>query len=102
MNKPVGSANIATIDRYELDDRGFWAVKEEEAHACHTEADPRMDDLDSDNNDLDFCTEQEGNDQHLDWPDIEGESWYTKDIAHAYPNHAEHPMGDLEDDSDNE
>ena len=100
VNKPVGSANIATIDRYELDDRGFWAVEEEEAHACHTEADPQMDDLDSDNNNLDFRTEQEGNNQRLDWPDIEGESWYTKDIAHAYPNHAEHPMGDLEDDSD--
>ena len=101
VNKPVGSANIATIDGYESDDRGFWAV-EEEAHACHAEADPRMDDSDSDDDDSDFCAEQEGNDQRLDWPDIEGESWYTEDTACAYPNHAEHPMGDLEDDSDDE
>jgi hypothetical protein len=34
MNKPMGSANLATLNKYDSDDRGFWAVEEEEVHAC--------------------------------------------------------------------
>jgi hypothetical protein len=45
----MGSANVATINKYDLDNRGFWAVKEE-VYACHTELDHLMDNLDSDNN----------------------------------------------------
>jgi hypothetical protein len=29
-NKPVGSANTVTINEYDLDNRGFWAIKEAE------------------------------------------------------------------------
>ena len=101
VNKPVGSANTATIDEYDSDDRGFWAV-EEELHACHAEADPRMDDSDSDDEDEDLRAEQGRNDQRLDWPDIEGEGWYTEDTARAHPNHTVPPMGDLEGDSDDD
>ena len=81
---------------------GFWAVKEEEAHACYAEADSQMDNLDSNNNDLDFCAEQEGKDGHLDWLDIEGEGWYTEDAACSHPNHTEPLMGNVEHSSDDE
>ena len=101
MNKPVGSANTVTIDKYDLDDRGFWAV-EEELHVCHAEADPQMDDLDSNDEDEDLHAEQERNDQRLNWLDIEGEGWYTKDTARTHPNHTAPPMGNLEGDSDND
>jgi hypothetical protein len=46
----VGSVNIATIDKYDLDNRGFWAIKEE-VHACHTKLDHLMDNSDSDDDD---------------------------------------------------
>ena len=101
-NMPTGSANIATIDEPDSDNMGFWAIKEEEAHACYAEADPQMDDLDSDNNNSNPCAEQVGINAHLDWLDIEGEGWYTKDTAHLHPNHTEPPMGDIKHDSNDE
>ena len=100
-SKPVGSANIVTIDGLDSDDMGFWAVEEEEVHAHYAEPDFLMDDSDSDD-DLDFRDEQEGNDVHLDWPDIEREVWSIEHVACAYPNHAEPLMGDLNDDSNEE
>ena len=61
-----------------------------------------MDDSDSDDNDSDFRTEQEGNNERLDWLDIEGEGWNTEDIARVHPSHAEPPMGNPEDDPNDE
>ena len=56
-NKPVGSANHITINKDNLDDRGFWAVKKVGCmHPNCVELDHRMDDLDSDNKDKAFCT----------------------------------------------
>ena len=99
-NTPTGSTNIATIDEPDSDDMGFWAIEEEEAHACYAEADPWMDDSDSDDDDSDFCAKHEGINEHLNWPDIEGEGWYIKDTAHSHPNPTEPPMGDVKHDSD--
>ena len=79
----MGSANTVTIDKYDLDDRGFWAIKEVEVHACHTEVDPWIDDSDSDDEVENFHAKLEGSDVCLDWPDIEGEDWHTKDTATA-------------------
>ena len=95
------TANTVTIDGLDLDDMGFWAVKEEEVYVHYAELDFLMDDSDSDD-DLDFHAEQEGNDVCLDWPDIEREVWSIEHVACAYPNHAEPLMGDLNDDSDEE
>ena len=82
-NKPVGSANTVTVDdEYDSDDRGFWAV-EEEVHSRFAEPDSRMDNTDSDDKNEDFRAEIEESDERLDWPDIEGEDWYTKDTAAA-------------------
>ena len=61
-----------------------------------------MDNSDSDDKDEDLRAEQGRNDQRLDWPDIEGEGWYTKDTARAHPNHTVPPMGDLEGDSNDD
>ena len=96
----MGSANTVTINGLDSDDMGFWAI-EEEVHAGYAEPDFLMDDSDSDD-DPDFCAEQEGNDVHLNWLDIEREVWSIKHVACAYPNHAEPLMGDLNDDSDEE
>jgi hypothetical protein len=79
----MGSANTVTIDKYDLDDRGFWAIEEVEVHACHAEADPQIDDSDSNDEVEDFHAKLEGSDVHLDWPDIEGEDWHTEDTAMA-------------------
>jgi len=102
-NKPVGSANIVTVDDEDVsDDRGFWAIEEEEVHLCFAEPDSRMDDTDSDNENEDFCTEIEESDERLDWPDIEGEDWYTEDTAAAIisPNKADiAPHAELYDSS---
>ena len=101
-NVPAGSANIVTINEPDSDDMGFWAVKEEEAHACYAEVDPWMDDSDSDDDDLDFHAEHKGINGHLDWPDIEGEGWYIEDTARSHPNPTEPLMGDVEHNSDDE
>jgi len=81
----VGSTNTVTIDdKDDSDDKGFWAIEEEEeVHMCFTELDPQIDNTDSDDENKDFCAEIEESDKHLDWPDIEGEDWYTKDTATA-------------------
>jgi hypothetical protein len=79
----MGSANTVTINKYDLDDRGFWAVEEVEVHTCHTEADPWIDNSDSNNEVEDFHAELEGSDVCLDWLDIEGEDWHTEDTATA-------------------
>jgi hypothetical protein len=79
----VGSANTVTIDEYDLDDRGFWAVEEVEVHVCHAEVDPWIDNSDSDDKVEDFHTKLEGSDVCLNWPDIEGEDWHTEDTAAA-------------------
>ena len=80
----MGSANTVTVnDEDDLDDRGFWAIEEEEVHLCFTEPDSQMDDTDSDNKNEDFCAEIEESDERLDWLDIEGEDWYTEDTAVA-------------------
>jgi hypothetical protein len=50
---------------------------------CHAEADPQIDNSDSDDKVEDFCAELEGSDMCLDWLDIEGEDWHTKDTAMA-------------------
>jgi len=71
-NKPVGSANIVTIDN-DSEDRGFWAIEEEEVHTCYTEPDPLMGNSDFDDVLEDFSAKLEGIKPHLDWPDIEGE-----------------------------
>jgi len=42
-----------------------------------------MDDTDSDDENEDFRAEIEESDERLDWPDIEGKDWYTKDTAAA-------------------
>jgi hypothetical protein len=97
VNKPVGSANTAIIDKYDLDDRGFWAIEEEEVHACHAELDHWMDDLDSDDEDDSydkweaFCTDTWGAEDagNLDWAGLdvqlakEGEKQDTKEEAGA-------------------
>jgi len=88
-NKPVGSANTVTIDEDDSDDRGFWAVKEEEVHMHFVEPDSLMDDSDSDDEDEDFHAELGVSDDRLDWPDIEGEEWYFKDTAAAVITPAE-------------
>ena len=82
-NKPVGSTNTVTVDEDDSDDRGFWAVKEEEVHTCFVEPDSLLDNSDSDNKDKDFCAELGVSNDCLDWPDIEGEDWYFKDTAVA-------------------
>jgi len=83
-NKPVGSANTVTVDdKDDLDNRGFWAVEEEEVHLHFAEPDSWMDNTDSDDENEDFCTKIEESNECLDWPDIEGEDWYTKDTAMA-------------------
>ena len=61
-----------------------------------------MDNSNSNNNNSDFCTEHEGINGHLDWPDIKGEGWYTKDTARSHPNPTEPPMGDVKHDSNDE
>jgi hypothetical protein len=66
----MGSINIATIIEYNLDNRGFWAIEMEEVYTCYAKLDPLMDNLDSDDNNLDFHTKLEGNDEHLDWLNI--------------------------------
>ena len=63
--------------------------------------DPWINDLDFNNNNSDFCTEQEGNDGHLDWPDIKGEGWYTEDAALTHPNHTDPLMGNVKHNSYN-
>jgi len=88
-NKPMGSANTLTIDEDDLDNRGFWAVEEEEVHTCFVEPDSLLDDLDSDNEDEDFRAKLGVSDDHLDWPDIEGEEWYFEDTAAAVITPAE-------------
>ena len=81
-NKPVGSANTVAINNEDnLDDRGFWAIEKEEVHLCFTELDSWMNDTDSDDKNEDSHAKIEESDGHLDWPDIEGEDWYTKDTA---------------------
>jgi hypothetical protein len=70
-NKPVGSANAAIIDEYDSDDRGFWAVKEEEVHVCHAEPDHQMDDSDSDNED----------DSYDEWEAFCADTWGVEDTG---------------------
>ena len=82
-NKPVGSANTVTINDDDADDMGFWAVEEADVHARYIEPDSLMDDSDSDDETEDFRAELEGSNEHLDWPDNEGEDWHTKDTAAA-------------------
>jgi len=82
-NKPVGSANTVNVDEDDSDNRGFWAVEEEEVHMCFMEPDSLMDDSDSDDEDEDFRAELGVSDDRLDWPDIEGEEWYFEDTAAA-------------------
>jgi len=81
-NKPVGSANVVTIDN-DSEDGGFWAVEEEEVHARYAEPDPLMGDSDFNNDLEDFSAKLEGIKPCLDWPDIEGEDWYCNDTAMA-------------------
>jgi hypothetical protein len=71
VNKPVGSANVAIIDKYDSDDRGFWAVKEEEVHVCHAEPDHRMDN--SDSNDKD--------DSYNKWEAFRADTWGVEDAG---------------------
>ena len=101
-NVPMGSTNIATINEPNSDNIGFWAIKEEEAHMCYTEADPWMDDLDSDNNNSDPYAKHKGINGHLDWLDIEREGWYTENTAHSHSNHIEPLIGNIEHNSDGE
>ena len=88
-NKPMGSTNTVTVNEDDSDDRGFWAVKEEEVYMCFVELDSLLDDLDSDDEDKDFHAELGVSNDHLDWPDIEGEDWYFKDTAMAVITPAE-------------
>ena len=62
---------------------GFWAIEEADVHAHYIEPDSLMDNSDSDNETEDFRTKLEGSNEHLDWPDNEGEDWHTKDTATA-------------------
>jgi len=88
-NKPVGSANTVTVNKDDSDDRGFWAVEKEEVHMRFVEPDSLMDDSDSDDEDEDFRAKLGVSDDHLDWPDIEGEEWYFEDTAVAVITPAE-------------
>jgi len=88
-NKPVGSANTVTVDEDDSDNRGFWAVEEEEVHMRFVEPDSLLDDSDSDDEDEDFRAELGVSDDRLDWPDIEGEEWYFEDTAAAVITPAE-------------
>ena len=85
----MGSANTLTINEDDSDNSGFWAIKKEEVHMRFVEPDSLLDDLDSDNEDKDFCAKLGVSDDHLDWPDIEGEEWYFEDTAAAVITPAE-------------
>jgi hypothetical protein len=71
MNKPVGSANLATLDKSDSDNRGFWAVEEEKVHVCCTEPDHRMDDSDSDDED----------DSYDKWEAFRADTWGMEDAG---------------------
>ena len=95
-NKPVGSANIATIDD-DSDGDGFWVVEEEiHTHTAYLVPDPEMSnsDTESDNNNNDNeashaeLTSVE-DEQTLDWlgsddqPASEGEESHAEEEANA-------------------
>jgi hypothetical protein len=97
-NKPVGPTNTATINKYDSDDRGFWAIEEGEVHVCHAELDHLMDNLDSDDNNDNkweaFCADTWGVEDigNLDWAGLddqlakEGEELDAEPISHNAPH----------------
>ena len=92
-NKPVGSANIATIDD-DSDGDGFWVIEEEiHVHTAYLVPDPEISnsDTESDNNNEASCAELAGTEdnQPLDWLGsgnqlvTEGEESHTEEEANA-------------------
>ena len=90
-NKPVGSANIATIDD-NSDGDGFWVVKEEETHTLIYEPDPKPSDMESDDNDDEASHAKLAgveDEQAFDWFGFddqlakEGEESHAKEEANA-------------------
>jgi hypothetical protein len=95
-NKPMGSTNTATINKYDSDNRGFWAIKVGEVHACHAKLGHLMDDSDSDDDDDKweaFRTDTWGMEDagNLDWAGQddqlakEGEKLDAKPVPHNAP-----------------
>ena len=78
-NRPVGSANITTIN--DTNDRDFWAAN---AEIVNTYDDPMMGKSElSDEEEHNPCAELEGEGKDIYWPDPERIAWDIKEMADA-------------------
>ena len=90
-NRPVGSANITTIN--DSNDRDFWSATAEIVNQYDNLMMGKPDWCDEDK--YTPCTDLEGDREDIYWPDPEGITWDIKEIASTTITHAEENLDTL-------